>query len=260
MDSEAPAQRGAVRWPAVAGAVAFMLAAVAVCGALGWWQWQRAQEQATTVTTEPAVPLTDVLTPGASPGTAVGRQVTVTGRWAEAEAAVVYGRAVDGTPAAFLVRPLTVDADQTGTGEPATVAVLVGWRPDDALVGPDDQDGRVTVSGYLRAGEASRAGADLPESTPAGTFATSTMALSAFAQVWEPPLYSALMVSYEGSDLWQVLPPREAETQLDFRSVAYAIEWWIFGAFFVFIAGRWIRDNGRIPAPTPRDEETTAHE
>lgn len=260
MASEVPPRRGTVRWPALAGAVAFMVAAVAVCGALGWWQWQRAQDQATTVTPEPAVPLSEVLTPGASPGAAVGRQVTVTGRWAEADAALVYGREVDGTPAAFLVRPLTVDADQTGTGQPATLAVLVGWRPDDAVVAPDADGGHVTVSGYLRAGEASRAGADVPATTPAGTFATSTMALSAFAQVWDPPLYSALVASYDGSDSWQVLPPREAERELDFRSVAYAIEWWIFGAFFVFIAARWIRDNGRNPAPTPRDEETTAHE
>jgi cytochrome oxidase assembly protein ShyY1 len=252
--------RGAIRWPAVMAALAFMLAAVAVCGALGWWQWQRAQEQASTVDPEPVAPLSELVTPGEPAGASIGRQASVTGQWAADDAALVRGREVDGTAAVFLVRPLTVDGTQTGTGDPATLAVLVGWRDADDPTGSDSQEGEVTLTGYLRAGEASAPGDD-SEVTPPGTFATSTMAVSEFAQVWDSPLYSAVFVSYEASPSWMVLPPREPESELDFRSVAYAIEWWIFGAFFVFIAGRWIRDNGRESSlDGPRDKETAPHE
>ncbi|MEX0914192.1 MAG: SURF1 family cytochrome oxidase biogenesis protein [Demequina sp.] len=253
--------RGAIRWPAVLAAVAFMLAAVALCGALGWWQWERAQGQATTVATEPAVPLAELLTPGESAGASIGRQATVAGQWADADAAVVWGRVVDDTPAVFLVRPLTVDAAHTGTGEPATLAVVVGWRDAADPVGPDVQPGDVTLTGYLRAGEASAPGGSAPGPAPPGTFATTTLAVSQYAQIWDAPLYSALLVSGDQTPSWTVLPPREAESELDFRSVAYAIEWWIFGAFFVFIAARWIRDNGwKTSIDGPRDKETAPHE
>ena len=60
-------------------------------------------------------------------------------------------------------------------------------------------------------------------------------------------MYSAVLVADAAAAGWQPLPPPPAETSVDFRSAAYAIEWWLFGGFAVFIAVRWIRDNGREP-------------
>lgn len=245
--SNPPSPHRAIAWGRVVPAVAFMAVALVVCGGLGWWQWQRASEQATTVAPAPPVPIAEVLTPGVSAGPAIGRQVTVTGRWADADSALVWGREVDGEDAVFLVRSLTIDPDHTGTGQPATIAVLVGWRPASEPVGVDHTETPVTVTGYLRSGEASGAGAAVPNLAIDGIFSVPAISTAQFAQVWDGPLYPAVLVSYEGSRSWAVLPPREPETSMDFRSVAYAIEWWIFGAFAVFIAARWIRDNGRTP-------------
>jgi cytochrome oxidase assembly protein ShyY1 len=253
-----------MRWSRVLPAIAFAAIAVAACGSLGWWQWQRASELGETVAPEPVVPLADVITPGVSPGASIGRQVTVSGQWAADDAAVVWGREVDGEPAVFLVRPLTVDADQTGTGKPATLAVLVGWSAATDVPEPDDTAGEVEVTGYLRAGEAAASTANVPEIAISGAFSAGAVSTAEFAQRWPSPLYPAVLVSYEGSASWQVLPPREPESQMDFRSVAYAFEWWLFGAFAVFIAGRWIRDNGRDKPPAAQgaaaETENAPHE
>jgi len=246
--------------------VAALAVAAAACGALGWWQWERAHEQAVTVDAAPAVPLAGLLEPGMSPGLAIGRQVSVTGRWADEDAAVVWGRDVDGEPAVFLLRPLRVSAEHTGTGSEATLTVLVGWSADDGNV-PEVPagEGDVEVAGFLRAGESASTRMTLPPPGVQRAFSTESIAPSELAQVWAGPLYAAVLVSDRTVGGWEALPPPEADSQLDFRSVAYAIEWWIFGAFFVFIGVRWIRDNGRVPRQAdatsdPIIEEDALHE
>ncbi|WP_062463196.1 SURF1 family cytochrome oxidase biogenesis protein [Demequina soli] len=255
------ATRGRILWGRILVAVLIAAVAVVACGALGWWQWGRAETTGRTVQPDPAVPLADVLRPAESAGLAIGRQVTVSGTWADVEAAVVTGREVDGTPAEMLVRALTVPAEQTGTGEPATLAVVVGWRADGDAVGVDDAPGtEATVEGYLRAPEASTA-SSTPDQAPAdGTFWTTAMATSELAQHWPSPLYSALLVSYDGSASWTALEPLPPTTEINFRSGAYAIEWWVFGAFALFITARWIRDNGRAHPETPDGAHATGED
>lgn len=249
---------GRVLWGRVLAAVMIALVAAGACGALGWWQWTRAQTTGRTVQPEPAVPLSDVVLPAQSPGTALGRQVTVTGEWLDVDAAVVTGREVDGTPAELLVRALAVPAVENGTDADATLAVVVGWRPDGEDPTVDLSPGEARLTGYLRAAEASTGADGIPDADPApGTFWASGLATSELAQVWPAPLYSAVLVSYDEVDGWTPLEPLPPTTEFNFRSAAYAVEWWLFGAFALFIVGRWIRDNGRAAPPAPEDAETT---
>lgn len=243
MTPPSPRPRRRARVLAIMTAVLLMLGAIAVTGALGWWQWTRSHEQAVTVEPTPTVPIADVLTPASAPGNAISRQVSVSGQWADADSAVIPGREVEGVPAELLVRPLIVDADLTGTGESATLAVVVGWRPSGDVVGPDPQPGDVAFDGFLRSAEQSTA-ADLPDTPIEGAMWSSSMSVAELAQVWPSPLYSAVMVSYDGSPSWQPLPPLPEESHLNLQYLAYSFEWWIFGAFAVFIGARWIRDNG----------------
>lgn len=231
------------------------LLAVVVCGALGVWQWNRAQQKAVTVAPEASVPIAEVLKPASQAGTAIGRQVSVSGTWADEDAVLVSGREVEGQEAVLLVRALTVDADATGTGSPATIAVVVGWRPADSPQGPDDGPAHVTLEGYLRAPEeATPASGDEVEAIP-GTVWNDTISPSELAQTWPAPLYSAVFSSFEGSESWEPLPPPPPEEHLNLRSILYALEWWLFGGFAVFVAVRWLRDNGR---ETPSHEESHA--
>jgi len=250
----APPRRKRVRVLAIVTTALLMLGAVAVTGALGWWQWTRSHEKSVTVALEPEVPLADVLAPASPPGRAISRQVTVSGQWADADAAIIPGREVDGVPAELLVRPLVVDAELTGTGAPATLAVIVGWRPEGDTVGPDSQPGTVTFDGFLRSAEQSTAGTVLPEMPVVGAMWSASVSVAELAQVWPSPLYSAVMVSYDGSPSWTPLPPLPPESQLNLQYLAYSFEWWIFGAFAVFIGVRWIRDNGFTPTETREDQ------
>ena len=230
------------------GIAALTIVAVTACIALGLWQWNRAKETGVTVAPEPSVPLAEVLAPASPAGAAVGRQVTVSGSWADEDAVLVSGRAVDGEDAVFLVRALTVNADATGTGQPATLPVIVGWRPASDPVGPDPGPAQVVITGYVRAPE---------EATPAsgsggqeipGVVWSDTISPAQLAQTWPSPLYSAVVSSYEGSESWEPLPPPPPEHSLNLRSLMYALEWWVFGAFALFIGVRAMRDNGRNPS------------
>ncbi|WNM26808.1 SURF1 family protein [Demequina capsici] len=251
------AAQGRLRWGALALASLIMVAAMAITAGLGWWQWTRAHENGATVVPDPAVPLSELVQPGDRSGAEVGRQVVVDGTWADAEPFVVTGREVEGRPAQLLVRAFTVDADATGTGQPATLAVIVGWADADAAPSVAMPSGDVELEGYLRASESSA-----PASTGSEVEATviGAVATSMLAQEWPGPLYSAVLVSYDGADGWEPLPPLAPTHETNFRNAAYAVEWWVFGGFAAFIALRWMRDNGRVrPAeganPGPQEDQ-----
>ena len=227
---------------------AVTLAALAVCIVLGMWQWSRAEATGASVAPQPRVPLAEVLAPASPAGQAISRQVSVTGTWAEADAVLIAGRQVDGQDAVLLVRALLVDADATGTGQPATLPVLVGWRPASSPVGPDPGPGSVVVTGYVRAPEQATPASGTDGEAIPGAVWNDTISPSELAQTWQSPLYSAVLSSYEGSESWEPLPPPPTERTLNIRSVMYALEWWIFGAFALFVGVRAMRDNGRIPS------------
>lgn len=246
---------GGIRWGAVTIAVALTIGTLVVTGALGWWQWNRASSQGEIIHTDPPVPIADLVAPAQRSGPEVGRDVNVAGTFADDAVALVPGREIDGVEAVVVVRPFTVDASATGTGDSATLAVIVGW------VAPDHVDsigaatsGQHTVRGYLRASEGAEPRDHGLGEAPDGAFWADGISTAQFAQEWPSPLYSAVLVSETIEDGMSALPARAEERSIEFRNVAYAIEWWLFGAFFVYLAGRWIRDNGRsAPADVPID-------
>ena len=242
----------------VAIAVVIGLAAATVAGSLGWWQWERAHAQSHVVTAAPPVPIQEATQPGGS-ATGMGQSVVVEGEWAQQPVLWIPGREVDGVPATLLVRPFTVAADATGTGEVATLAVVAGWVPAGSetpgIVPRAGDASTVTIRGYVRGSEAP--GSDpWPTDAPEGVLWVPALSTALFAQVWPAPVYSAIVVDDEPAPGWSELPLPPAETSLDIRSLTYAFEWWLFGAFAVFVVVRWIRDGagyGRMAA-TPHDD------
>jgi cytochrome oxidase assembly protein ShyY1 len=112
----------------------------------------------------------------------------------------------------------------------------------------------VELTGYLRPPEEATTASGTEGDAIPGVQWSDTIAPAELAQTWPGPLYSAVMASYEGSPSWMPLPPPPPEEHLNIRSLLYALEWWVFGGFAVFIAVRWIRDNGRnssTPEETP---------
>ncbi|MDN4480908.1 SURF1 family protein [Demequina muriae] len=234
-----------VRWGHVIPATALASAAILVCGTLGWWQWGRASEQGEIRKSDPAAAIADVAAPATTPGSEQGREIWADGQYASSGVALIPDREIDGAPAVLVVRPFTVAADATGTGEEATLPVIVGWLAPEDVPGFDagaPADRRVT--GHLRSGEGAAPAPDPEEHPPEGAFWADRLSPAVLAQEWDAPLYTTLLSADAAEPGLRPLPAPEVERSLDFRSLAYALEWWLFGAFFAFIAGRWIRDNG----------------
>lgn len=233
--------RGA-RWVALGTAGLLGLAALVIGGLLGTWQWDRAHLQASAIEPDPPAPLADVMRPAES-GRGEGRLVQVTGTWADAAVGLVSGKEVDGTEAVLLVMPLEVPASLTGTGQAATLPVLMGWKPAADVADVPRTGGEASVSGYVRGGEGSQPPPDLEPINAA--IWLGSMATSALAQQWPTPVYSYLVVSDTPAAGWNPMPQPADRSSLDIRSLTYAAEWWLFGAFGAALAFRWMRDNGR---------------
>ncbi|WP_062069847.1 SURF1 family protein [Demequina sediminicola] len=245
---------GDIKWGTIAGVSVLGIIVITVCVALGLWQWTRGFTTGEVVATGDPVPIADEFEPATGAGGAVGKSVTAEGRWADEDAALVAGRTVEGADAVVVVRPYTVSADATGTGGEATLAVVVGWLPPEEVHDLPAPDPASDITGYVRGSEGVSGIGELPDSEVAGAFWAPTLSPAVFAQHWESPLYSAPLIAETPEEGLNAMPEPEPDRDVNFRSITYALEWWLFGAFFAFIAVRWIRDNGRVqPAPDDAD-------
>lgn len=266
-DAPTSVWRAAVR-PRMLGLLVLLLAAAAVCGRLGAWQLERAEvrgaaaeeRRAEEIEAAEPVPLGDVLQPGASvTGDMVARKVVVTGTWDAAGTLLVEGRVHDGaTEGALVLTPLRVDvgageagAGGTGTGtDGALLPVVRGWTPGGVAV-PDPPSGPVTVTGWLQGGE--EAGAPVVDGR------TDAVSPAQLVHTWGAPVYTGYLVVQsvapaDPADLELLDPPTRAGTGLNVQNLAYAAQWWIFGAFAVGLWWRLVRDEAAGRPPVPGDE------
>lgn len=223
------------------GILLVLLAIAAVCARLGVWQLDRAQQsarqaEAVEAAAVDAVPLADVLAPQATfTGTADRRLVLAQGRFGSDEV-LVPGRERDGETGLLVVTPFVVD----GTG--ATLAVVRGWvpGPDDARTAPAPA-GTATVTGVLVVGEPAHDDVDLPEGqVPA-------VSPAALVNRWGGPVYTGYLVLTDvepgQGDLLAAPLPDPPSGAWDLRNLAYAAQWWLFGAFAVALWVRFVRDE-----------------
>lgn len=220
---------------------------------LGRWQlhaWQdhrhdRAAELAHVV----PVPLADVLGPDdAFPGSAVGQPVRFAASWLPG--AVVYVED----------RPRTSDPDSTrgywtvalastcGTGSmscahPAALPVVLGWS-EHVNRRREAPTGNATVSGWLQPAESEDA-ADLhPDDDVLPALRTPDL-----LQRTHGDLYSGYVLLDAPADARSglsavtpsSLPKAPAFTAL--RNLLYAVQWWVFGCFAIYLWWRWTRDE-----------------
>jgi surfeit locus 1 family protein len=227
-----------------------LLVALAVAGvmtAMGVWQldvYQSKTAEATArraeqppVAFESLVPLDAGLS-----GQAVGRRVIVHGQWAPAaDQLFVSDRQHDGRDGFWVVTPVLLGF---GAADRPAVLVVRGWvaRPDDpAAVAPS---GPVTVHGTVLASESG--GAD---DLAAGRVVPS-LRIPGLVGLVDYRLYDAFVLLSEarpavspGPEL--VPPPAPPTDRAGFRNVAYAVQWWIFAAFTLFMWWRMVRDAHR---------------
>lgn len=250
------------RWLAL---LAALMAVVAVFAWLGLWQLsvarndalQQAQAQQAT---RPVAPLAQVLVPhGEFPADGAGRPVLARGSYDADRQFLIPGRLLEGEPGYWVVTPLAVDA----TG--ARLPVVRGFVAD-----PGEADrpaaGGVAVTGTLAPGESPAPPADLPGGQ------RGSLDLSVLANEWPGPLYNAFLFAtaeepqVTGASVTPVPPPTFGG-DVDWRNLGYALQWWVFAAFAVFMFWKLLREEHRARAGsgTPRhtlevpEERTQSH-
>ena len=235
-----------------------LLAVVLTAAAVGlgvWqydaWQARRAAEAQDLTRVEP-VGLRSVIGPDDPfPGNRIGQPVILGGTWVPGGTVYVSGREQDGHDGYWVVTPLAI----TGAHDPAIPVVrgwvtepgrapapptgygeLVGWLQPPEGTGEADADPRDDVLPQLRT-------ADVIQHVDQDLYGAYAVVADRAAPGKWPVGDRATNDGTTGlahADLEQ-LPDAGRFTAL--RNLLYAIEWWFFAAFALFVWVRWIRDE-----------------
>jgi surfeit locus 1 family protein len=200
------------RW---VGLTLLMIAAVLVCGRLGVWQWDRAHPDATFEHgREAASALPGVLDrPDGGSGVPAGALVRGSGRYdPDPAATTTVDQALDGRAGQWVLTPLVLDDDRR-------VLVLRGWSPPAAKAAAlAPTPAAVVVTGRLE---------------PAGTSGVDEMFVALTEQ--QPA---------DAGDLTPVpFAPAPADSQLQLLNALYALQWWTFSLFWVWLWWRMLRED-----------------
>jgi len=216
------------------------LVCVVAAGWLGAWQygaWQerRAAEAADLTQLDP-IPLDEAMGPDDPfPGDLVGHPVVVDGTWVPDGTVFVSGREHAGRSGYWVVTPLAL----SGPGTPA-IPVVRGWVPSPESA-PPAPTGSIDLVGGLQPPEGSTTVDENPDDD-----VLPQLRIADLIQHVDQDLYGAYVVAadptdgLEQADLAQ-LPDAGSFTAL--RNLLYALEWWVFGAFAIFIWWRYLRDT-----------------
>ncbi|MEO7130755.1 MAG: SURF1 family protein, partial [Dermatophilaceae bacterium] len=230
------------------GLFALMVVAVAACIQLGLWQLGVAQDQgrhAAVAAAEnlPREPLSDVTGPHADFAADLSnRPVSAKGTYAAERSIVVVDRRLDGRVGSWIVTPLV-----TETG---SVAVLRGFVDGTPTSAPPPPTGTVEVLGTLGPTESPRQGPALPEPQHR------SVDLAALVNEWPGDLYNVVLLASDEQAVSSAgsatpvdaaaaglvrVPPPQLESSLDLRNAAYAIQWWVFGIFAIWMWWKMMR-------------------
>jgi surfeit locus 1 family protein len=247
------------RWLGLLGVLVVLLVAFTV---LGLWQLSVARddgrrEAVAAAPSQAPVPMQEVLAPHTPfPADASGRPVTATGKYDPAGQVLVADRRLDGLTGWWVVTPLVVD------GSSARLAVLRGFVTTASGTGPAPAEvGEVTVSGTLAPGESPASSA---AALPPGQLGS--LDLARLVNVWPGEIYNAFVFataeSPDATTGMQRVPPPPVPTGFTLRNGAYALQWWVFGAFAAWMWWRMVRDDyrrdrearpaGAVPTDTTR--------
>jgi cytochrome oxidase assembly protein ShyY1 len=219
-----------------------MVVSVAIAVGLGLWQldaWsQHRADAARDLAHEPAVPLSTVMDGDSPfPGRSLGRPVSFSGTWLTEDTVYVSAREHDGHEGYWVVTPVLVSGTQSA------MPVVRGWSPSHDVSAPS---GPVQLSGWLEPTEGSGGVDQDPQDNiiPA-------MRIASLVELIDTDLYSGYVVARDSTTHEDALAPVEPAASpgvsafTGLRNLLYAIEWWVFGAFALFIWVRWCQDSLR---------------
>lgn len=227
------------------GLVATVAAVLLGVWQLNAWQAQRDAE-AQDLTSLSPVPLQKVLGPDEPfPSSAVGRPVTLTGSWLPDSTFYVDGRRHEGRSGLWAVTPVAVCDEPAACPESPALLVVRGWTPDPESA-PPAPSGQVVVTGWLQPPE----GSGVTDPDPNDDRLPEVRIADAIQRV-DQDLYGAFLITEQADPAEAVrgvslvapesLPSPGSFTGL--RNLLYAIQWWVFAGFAVFVWWRWAKDE-----------------
>jgi surfeit locus 1 family protein len=215
-----------------------MVVCVAIAAGLGLWQYdawhQHRSDAARDVANNPPVALGTVMTGDSPfPGRSVGQPVTFTGHWI-GDNIYVSDRVQDGRRGYWVVTALMVD----GTG--SAMPVVRGWWPNTSLPAPT---GAVSVTGWIEPTEGSG-----PIDENAHDDVIPMMRVASLVEHVDADLYSGFVIArdiptQDGIAYVPAVSRPGVSAFTGLRNLFYAVEWWVFGGFALFIWMRWCRDS-----------------
>lgn len=235
------------------GLLALALAAAAVMSVLGVWQldvYQSKTAAATAKRGEAApVPLQSLFPLDAGlPSKAVGRRVTVSGTWGPASDQIFISDRRQGDQDGYwVVTPLLLDASATPEQAQGSGAVMVirGWVPAVTSPAARPPSGGVEIVGAVAASEAEDASGAAAKGRTLPSLRIPTM-----VDLVDYRLYDAFVVLSEADPAAPgspaiVPPPSPPTDHAGLRNVAYAVQWWIFALFALWMWARVVLDAHR---------------
>ena len=184
------------------------------------------------------------------------RPFLATGHYDPAGQLLVPGRRLQGQPGLWVLTPFVLDRGG------ATLPVVRGFVTDAASA-TTPPPGTVTITGGLAPGES-----PAPDPVPSGQIGS--VDLSQLVNTWPGELYNGFgfleSQSPATASALTPVPTPVGDVGVQWRNAAYAVQWWVFAAFALWMWGRMVRDETRraraaaAPDPTasPGDRERVA--
>jgi cytochrome oxidase assembly protein ShyY1 len=234
------------------GLSASLVAVVAVCVLLGWWQWDRATTEVVREPPSGVAPIDEIHQVGDPVDPAVaGRRVAVRGSFDGARQLLVVDRLDAGESGAWVLTAFVL-ADPQGV----TLPVVRGWLPEGEPP-PAPPEGELRLEGWLEPSEPTTLREPGRDPLPQGQ--VEIVSSPELLSLWTPdPLLQGFVILDEpapDAPLRPVAPPAlSTDSEVDWQNLAYAIQWWLFGLFAVFWFVRMMRvesEDRRVDPDAP---------
>jgi surfeit locus 1 family protein len=230
------------------GLLAIALLLAGVMSTLGVWQLDVYHSKTAKATAaraaQPPVPIDSLMSIDEGlQAKVVGRQVSVTGHWAPAaDQLYVSDRVNDGRTGFWVITPLLVDDNGSA------VAVVRGWVPSTSSPDAAAPSGPAKVVGTVISSEA----ADASGAAASGSRVLPSLRIPTIVGMVDYRLYDAFVVlsssTPKAATSAPVPPPPPPTNHAGLRNIAYAVQWWIFAAFALFMWWRMMTDAHRSRA------------
>jgi len=224
-----------------------MVAAVAAAVGLGFWQldvWEAARAaEARDLSNAKPLKLAEVMTGDSRfPGEYLGQPVSFSGEWLADSTLFVADRDLAGKRGYWVVTPVQVGS--------SAMPVVRGWSEQAEAATPS---GPVDVEGWLQASEGTGASDRNPHDD-----VIPEMRIASIVEHVDADLYSGYVVDRLPTGAMAAVTPESVPkvgSSTSLRNLLYAVQWWVFGGFAVYIWVRWCRDTVEQSRA-----ETVAHE